>query len=266
MYLTIAVTYQRNLTLRVELVQPLGYGIGVRLFEKRESGMPLDPWNEIPPERREVYELGDAALGWLKQGHSIERWHEAGDALNAMQADAMAAAHTNAPVGKGYNLAYAALADHTVHLRNLDKGTRSNAMWLATNWADVTTWLKTLGVTTRMQLNHPTAIKRRYDAANRVPPVTVEGEGKRASPQRQLKDQLIKVQEENDLLRKKSGGGLLPSATAEELADMIADSHAPVFITKLITALNKRREADARQDRIEAKVAPRGKAPVKVKA
>ena len=42
-------------------------------------------------------------------------------------------------------------------------------MWLAVNWEAVNGWLHTLAVDERMRLNHPTAIRRRFDAAHKPP-------------------------------------------------------------------------------------------------
>src|SRR4051812_15843280 len=101
-------------------------------------------WDDLSPEHRAALELGDAAMQRLKRGESIERWHEVGIALNTLQAQAMTFAQSNTPAGAKYNAAWADLASHVPHLRDIDKSSRSHATWLAANWEPVSTWLLTL--------------------------------------------------------------------------------------------------------------------------
>ena len=82
--------------------------------------MMADRWLELQPERRQALELGNAAMNTLKRGESIERWHEVGTALDFLQQEAMAAAHTNQPIGKRYNHEWQELSKHVPHLRDVD--------------------------------------------------------------------------------------------------------------------------------------------------
>ena len=158
--------------------------------------------------------------------------------------------HTNVPNGKGYNAAWDQLSKHVPTVRDLDKAARSAAVWMAQNWDAIDTWLRDttkVSPQERLKMNHPTVVKRRYDAAHQPKPDTT-------SPPRENNAQtIIRLQEELDAARKRSGGGLMPSATATEVADAIFEAHNAAFARRLIDALAKRLEAEERQDAIEAK-------------
>jgi hypothetical protein len=76
-------------------------------------------------------------MGALKRGDSVDQWHDVGLALLTLQVEAMSVADTNQPIGKAYNAAWQSLAAHVPHLRDLDKTTRSHAMWMSSDWPKV---------------------------------------------------------------------------------------------------------------------------------
>jgi hypothetical protein len=213
----------------------------------------FDPWDRLDEARRAIYEKGEAAAQVLQKYETIERWHEIGDAAAALMADAMTWGGSNTATGRGYNHAWARLSAHCPTVRDLDKSARSAAVWMAQNWTQVSVWLNTLTPSERLKLNHPTVIHRRYDAAHKPP--SPEGTAAAVSPRIAAQDELIKVQRELDMLRKKGGGGLLPGASVEEVVEAIFTAQSPAFVKKLIMELDKRLEAEVRQDAIEAKAA-----------
>jgi hypothetical protein len=158
-------------------------------------------WDTLPAEQRARIERGNAAVVWLRKHEGIERWRETGEAANDLQAAAMAAAHTNRPVGKGYNAYWAELAAHVPDLRDLNSATRTHAMWLATEWETVNVWLATLTHEERWRLNHPTAIRRRYDAKHNVPKRDEDGKEGKASPIASYKARCAELETENAQLR-----------------------------------------------------------------
>jgi hypothetical protein len=185
-------------------------------------------WDSLTAEQRDTLEVGNASMDLLKRNPFIERWRDVGIALNILQETAMAAARTNEPIGLRYNEEWLGLANHVPHLRDIDKSTRSHAMWLATNWDDVSKWLRTVPVNIRLKINHPTTVRRRYDGTHNPP--------RKEEPRSQrVRDQIIKLQEENDRLRQG-----VAVANPEELGDMICDIHGPTFVTKLILHLREK--------------------------
>ena len=55
-------------------------------------------------------------------------------------------------------------------LRDIDKGNRSHAIWMVSNWEAVSAWLAIQPVNVRLDLNHPRSVRRKYDAAHKPPP------------------------------------------------------------------------------------------------
>jgi hypothetical protein len=212
-----------------------------------------DYWNDLPPEARDEIERGDAALAALKRGETIERWLDIGRALARMQAEAMRQAYTNIPKGKRYAGAWGAIATHAPHLRDVEQSTRSHAVWLATEWQTVNAWLQTLAHNVRLQLNHPRAIRRRYDAAH-VPPGAETG----SSPVGGYKTRTAALENENHELRKR-----LERADAEgSLFNLETDTASEIarVIVATVSAEKARRIAEAMRPLITAKKAKRAHA------
>jgi hypothetical protein len=119
----------------------------------------------INAARKARIELASAAVGVLRKHETIERWREVGDGALALQEEAMSWAAINRPKGRRYNVAWSLLAAHWPKLAEIGKASRSHAIWLASEWTTITEWLHTLPNRERLRINHPAAIRRRYDAA-----------------------------------------------------------------------------------------------------
>jgi hypothetical protein len=61
------------------------------------------------------------------------------------------------------------LGAHVPDLESINRTTRAHPVWLAENAVAVEEWRKTLATNQREELNHPSAIRRRFDAAHAVP-------------------------------------------------------------------------------------------------
>jgi hypothetical protein len=129
----------------------------------------MDIWSGLPPEQQQAIDSGQEAMTALNKCETVEHWHKVGNAFITMQQAVMSYCHTNKPTGKAYNAAWASLADKAPMLKAMDKSERSNAIWLATNWAAVKPWLDTLTGSSKRELNHPRSVRRKYDAARKVP-------------------------------------------------------------------------------------------------
>ena len=176
-------------------------------------------------------------------------WHSVGVASVRLRNEAMRIAGTNQPVGKGYNQIWKALSDTKPGLRDLAKWDRAHAMWLADHWSLVNAWLHTLASNEALTLLHPTSIKRKYEAGHKPPAASANAPSARVG----LQDQVIKLQAEVDMLRKKGGGGLLPGASVSEFTDLLFEAHNPDFVRRMLAEAGKRLAAEERQDAIEAK-------------
>ena len=82
---------------------------------------------------------------------------------------------TNVPLGSAYNKAFGQWLDEHRWARQLDKATRNHAIWAADNRDAVKRWRETLAQNVRARLNHPTAVKRRFDAANKAREASAPG-------------------------------------------------------------------------------------------
>jgi hypothetical protein len=114
--------------------------------------------------------------------------------------------------------------------------------------SEINAWRDTLSVTERSRLNHPSSVLRKWKAASKV---TASNDG--ASPRVALQDQVIRLQEEIDTLRARSGSGFMPGTSAADAAERISEHHAPRFLRQLAAKLMEVADREERQNAIEAK-------------
>ena len=110
--------------------------------------------------------LAAEADGRIQRGAHWEDWMFIADGFAVGRDKAMRLAGTNQPYGKRYTRAFAEWAAGRPWVKNYDKGTRSNLLWCADHRSEVEAWRSTLAQNERAKLNHPTNLKRRYDAAH----------------------------------------------------------------------------------------------------
>ena len=101
-------------------------------------------------------------------------------------------------------------------LEELDKASKSHAVWLAKNLAAVEKWRETLWFNLRDTLNHPSSIKRRYEATRGFG-LAFGGGVKPLSAMERLKAENVRLQEAihlpasaNGVARWRSSGTLRP--------------------------------------------------------
>ena len=95
-------------------------------------------------------------------------WTYIGDGLAVGQAKAMRRAGTNRPYGRAYTAAFGDWLAERPWAKNIDKGTRSTLLWVIEHRSEVDAWREGLAQNERAKLNHPTTLKRKFDAANRI--------------------------------------------------------------------------------------------------
>ena len=158
-------------------------------------------WSRLTAEAQNEIMDGALAIRRLRQHEDYSHWVRVGRALLRLQEEAMHLSGSNSPQGRGYTALRAELGSRVPDLEELDKASKSHAVWLAKNLAAVERWRATLAVNMRDQLNHPSSIKRRYEATH--------GEAKSpdaqkpVSPIERLKIETTRLQEELDVANAK---------------------------------------------------------------
>ena len=79
----------------------------------------------------------------------------------------MRKAGTNQPVGSAYNRAFGDWMAERPWARNTDKATRNHLLWVADHRSEIEAWRATLSQSERDKMNHPTTLRRKWDAAHR---------------------------------------------------------------------------------------------------
>ena len=156
------------------------------------------------PTEEEAIRLGIAAWDRLRGNSTFADWIVVGAAHRFGRTTAMHDARTNKPEGGGYNAAFAAWA-RKFGFADLDKGDRARLFNVMDNLKEIGAWLDKLPLKERLRLNHPSSIWRRWKAA------TAENKNseQKVSPQQMLKDELVRLQEDNDRMKREieRGGG-----------------------------------------------------------
>jgi hypothetical protein len=119
----------------------------------------------------------DEAAERIKRGQHWLDWMYIAEGLEVGRVKAMRRVGTNRPIGAGYNRAFGDWLNERQWARDLDKPTRNHLFWCADNRNAIEAWRETLAQDERARLNHPTALKRRYEAARKV------AEAKAGAPQ-----------------------------------------------------------------------------------
>jgi hypothetical protein len=188
----------------------------------------------------------------IKTGKHFGDWLAIGEGLAALRDRAMREACSNSPYGKTYTARYAALKKTHPWAGHYDASTISHACWLHDNATDVIRWRETLSSNQREAWTTPKVVHQHYD---RLTKPVLKKEATASSAARENNAQtIIRLQEELDLLRKKGGGGLMPSATVDQLTEAIFEAHNPAYVRRLLKVLGDRLEAEERQDKVEASV------------
>jgi hypothetical protein len=112
--------------------------------------------------------LAEEAEDRIRKGAHWTDWMYVADGFAVGRAKAMRAAGTNQPYGKAYTRAFGNWLAERPWTKHIDTGTRSVLLWVADHRSEVEAWRESLAQNERAKLNHPAALKRRYDAAHKV--------------------------------------------------------------------------------------------------
>ena len=159
---------------------------------------------DIDSDLRDRIEKGVVAIRRINSHENFENWLAVGQACADMQTAAMRLAYANQPKGRAYNDAFKMIAEQVPDLANLDKTTRSHAIWIAdqSRRDAIVEWHARLPANIRLQVNHPTTVWRRYNRETAAP--TVPGESPAPSG---LKAEVARLQEELDTANKRLSRG-----------------------------------------------------------
>jgi hypothetical protein len=202
-------------------------------------------------EELKAQEAADAA-DRLKRGQSWDDWIKIGTFLNIGRNKAMLRAGTNEPIGARYIKAFSEWMAGYAWIGEIDKATRTHAMWCVDHSDDLARLRENMGLTQRLSCNHPTTMRRRWDKANKETDKapTEKKEPKSAALERELEA----VAAERDKWRHKAekDGSLfdLKNDSTKIIASVIVQNMSPHRLRELMKALeaeNVRRKAVQKQ-------------------
>ena len=138
-------------------------------------------------ELSKAQEAADAA-DRLKRGQSWDDWLAIGTFLNIGRNKAMARGGTNEPVGARYVKAFSEWMGSYSWIGDIDKATRTHAMWCVDHLPELVKLRENMGLTQRLACNHPTSMRRRWDKSQKEldKPKSEKKEPKSAALEREL--------------------------------------------------------------------------------
>ena len=138
-------------------------------------------------ELARAQEAADAA-DRLKRGQSWDDWIKIGTFLNIGRNKAMARGGTNEPIGARYIKAFSEWMGSYTWIGDIDKATRTHAMWCVDHLDELLRLRENMGLTQRLTANHPTTMRRRWEKAQKEldKPKAEKKEPKSAALEREL--------------------------------------------------------------------------------
>jgi hypothetical protein len=177
----------------------------VRFDDGAERYVPNDRLSRTTDPDQTTLRRGQEAWHRLKKGSTFEDWKQVGAAHVLGRTAAMREAHVNKPEGRNYNAAFGRWQKQC-GFDDLDKAARSRLFEMMDHLAKIEGWRATLTVTQRLDLNHPTAVVRRWKAATAAPKPNTEPN---TSPYKKLEAAHAALIEELDRYKREiaRGGG-----------------------------------------------------------
>jgi hypothetical protein len=207
---------------------------------------------EAEPHERWVGRIaaGRAAHERINRGEHFDDWVAVADALVAIREEAMTAAGApNNPKHPRYRAEFKRITQREAWVAGINDTTRSHCYWLIDHLPAVRAWRDTLGPRERTEWNHPSTVKRNYEAfltrLTRASGEKTKAEADALKPPMRQDDPL-------DIIRMLRSGVLPPGTSMAELADVLDAALNYNTLKRLHTEIGKKLEAVERQDKIEA--------------
>jgi hypothetical protein len=154
---------------------------------------------QLDHDAERVVERGRQAWKSLRNDETFEKWIAIGRAIEIGRNETMRLLHSNRPAGAQWSRVFGAwLAENGFD--EIDKGVRSRLQNCLDNLPAIELWRQNIGLGQRLQLNHPNAVWRKWQAAKEAP----NGADRSTSPPPNRKDmEIVRLQEELDAANKK---------------------------------------------------------------
>ena len=121
-------------------------------------------------------------------------WCLIADGFAVGRVEAMRRAKTNQPLGGAYGRAFAQWMAERPWARNINKATRNHLLWVAAHRSEIEAWRETLTQRDRGRMNHPTSLRRRWDASHKPT-------GVREALVRELRAQIPRLEQRAEIAR-----------------------------------------------------------------
>jgi hypothetical protein len=204
--------------------------------------MAVNGWDRLTIEAQNEIMAGALAIRRIRQHEDYHHWQAVGRGLLRLQEEAMHLSGSNSPHGRGYTAMRAELGARVPDLSTIDGTSKAHAVWLAQNFVVVEAWRATLAENIRQQLNHPSVIRRRYDAWRLIGQASGNEKVKLSTPLQKATAETVRLQEELDqakarIRRLERGEGdmllITRGAKAEEIAVVLRSELQPRKVTEL---------------------------------
>jgi hypothetical protein len=159
----------------------------------------LQPVVRLDEKSQLVVDRGRQAWRSLKNDETWEKWVAIGRAIEIGRAETMRLLHTNQPKGGQWGRVFGAWLDEQ-GFAEIDKGVRSRLQDCLDNLPAIEAWRQNIGLAQRLQLNHPNAVWRRWQATSRQ---ASPKEGPPARPG--LREEVLRLQSELDAAHREIG-------------------------------------------------------------
>jgi len=145
-----------------------------------------------------IVSRGREAWKSLRADETFEKWIAIGRAIEAGKSAIMRFLNTNQSKGRAWSEAMGQWLREN-EFDQIDKGVRSRLQTCLDNLPAIEAWRQTLGLTLRLQLNHPNAVLRRWQATRAAP----KGPARDGPPANRKDIEIVRLQEELDAATRK---------------------------------------------------------------
>jgi hypothetical protein len=153
---------------------------------------------DLDHDSQTIVTRGREAWHSLRADETFEKWVAIGRAIEAGRTAIMRFLNTNQSKGRVWSETFGQWLREN-EFDQIDKGVRSRLQTCLDNLPAIEAWRQTLGLTLRLQLNHPNAVLRRWQAARAAP----KGPGNSGAPGNRKDIEIVRLQEELDAANKK---------------------------------------------------------------